>query len=160
MSKKRDLYNMYEYNEDGGYPPEDEDDGEEEEYYPYGYSEEAVDPEAYGPYDGQEIYPEETRGGYMDEEFAYDTKSKPQPIRYPMEDEEEEADFYDMYNPDFQKFLLRNGMIKFDSDDDEDSDDSDDDSDDSDLDTSRKSRRKKTTSRKKSTKKKSTKKKR
>lgn len=140
MSKKRDLYNMDEFDE--AYNEEEDPGYYEGDGYgdPSGYvDEEAMEAE-------EEAYPEMPRGGYMDEEFDYETEQNPA-----YQDEEEDPDYYNLYNPNFQKFLLKNGIIKFDSSSSDDSDDSDDSD-------SEKSRKK--TSRKKSTKKKSTKRKR
>lgn len=140
---------MEEYSEDG------------EEYNPVMYNE--VDPQEYVeqegyPYDDDVIYNEQTRGGYMDDENYYDTEPN---YGGGAGQYNNESEYYDLYNPDFQKFLLKNGIIKFDSDDDDDDDDDDDSSSSSDDDySSRNSKRGKKTSRKKSQKKKTTRKKR
>lgn len=138
MSKKRDLYNMDEYQEDYN-EMEDPEDWESQAY------EEA-------DFDGaEEGYPEMGGGGYMDEGQDFDYESEQNPA---YQEEEDDSDYYNLYNPDFQRFLLKNGIIKFESSSSDDSDDSED-SEDSDSGRSRKK-----TSRKKSSKKKTTRKKR
>ena len=135
MSKKRDLYNMDDYYE----PPEDYED-------PEAY----IDPEAVEG-EEEEPYPEMGGGGYLDKEGEgedLDYESEQIPVY-----EGDGEDYYDLYNPDFQRFLLKNGIIKFSSSDSEDSNYSEDS--DEDL-----GKLRKKTSRKKSAKKKTTKRKR
>lgn len=110
MSKKRDLYNMAEYDENNY----EEEDGDGEYVDPMYYNDMEVNNEIEEPpmyvnedeYDeeGDELYyPEQARGGYIDENFDYET-------------EEPQGQYYDMYDPNFQRFLLKNGIIKYDSD--------------------------------------------
>lgn len=143
MSKKRDLYNMGEFGED--------DYNENIEEPPY-YNENNMYED-----EGEEIYPEMTRGGYIE----------PQNYYYPgqndeMYEDEEEDSYYPMNDPRFQNYLLKNGIIEYDSDDSDEEESEESSSESSDDDSNYKNKKgakKKTQQKKKAPKRKATKKK-
>lgn len=139
MSKKRDIYNMEEYGEDGY------DDM-------YGGGENMEEPSESGDvgYAGDEIYPELTRDRYPDD-YEEEESYQPPPSRGGRMQEDEDQ-YYDLYDPQFQEYLLRNGIIEYDDDDNSTSTSS---SDDDYVKPKKRTTKKKTTRKKKTTKKKS-----
>ena len=134
MSKKRDLYNMSEFSEDYN---EGTGGGEE------------MNPE----YEGEEIYDDYSRAGYPEQEEEEDFV----PEDYAPRGGGGYVDpRYYFTDPDFQRYLLKNGLISYD---DSDSDFSNSDSEYSSSEEEKISKRKKKTKSKKQTKKKTTKKK-
>ena len=90
MSKKRDIYNEMDSEENDTYA----------EGYPSYYDEEDV-----GEPDNMDNSSEQMQGGYLDEEAEEDPY-------YDEEGGEAYEPYFDPYDPRFQQYLLKNGYIK------------------------------------------------
>ena len=90
MSKKRDIYNEMDSEENDTYA----------EGYPSYYDEEDV-----GEADNMDNSSEQMQGGYLDEEAEEDPY-------YDEEGGEAYEPYFDPYDPRFQQYLLKNGYIK------------------------------------------------
>lgn len=112
--KKRDLYNMSEFN----------DYSEPEDNQPQYMDEEAeVDPELYDEY-SRANYPEYNEEDYEEEYIPVQRERQPAQRGGGGYFEPE----YYMSDPDFQRYLLKNGLISYDDDSDSDYSDSSSDS--------------------------------
>ena len=90
MSKKRDIYNEMDSEENDTYA----------EGYPSYYDEEDV-----GEPDNMDNSSEQMQGGYLDEEAEEDPY-------YDEEGGEAYEPYFDPYDPRFQQYLMKNGYIK------------------------------------------------
>ena len=91
MSKKRDIYNEMDSEENDTYA----------EGYPSYYDEEDV-----GEADNMDNSSEQMQGGYLDEEAEEDPY-------YDEEGGEAYEPYFDPYDPRFQQYLLKNGYINY-----------------------------------------------